>query len=115
VSFSITTRTQRPNDLLGYSVRPSPMRACRRRCIGTKSLIVTPRFHGVDDAGTTRRDRRSTRHDGRPRRFIGQLLDLAAATSRRIGDAPWPPHFRKTEGEARASRRRAQTCEDEQR
>src|SRR5208337_3372751 len=31
---------------------------------------------------------------------LEKLLELAAKDDAGLGDAPWPPHFRKTEGEA---------------
>ena len=67
-----------------------------------------------------RGDRRSARGHGCRGRFARTLLELAAKDEAAgLGDAPWPPHFRKMEGEAprvapsRAKLRREEGSADE--
>lgn len=58
-------------------------------------------LHGADDAGALRRaGDPHARMDDAPG-SLEKLLDLAARDEASgLGDAPWPPHFRKTAGEA---------------
>ena len=96
-----------------YSVRPLPdarvsapldwqevpgLRACR--------------LYRLHHAGALRRDRRSARGYGCSPGSLETLLELAAKDEADgLGDAPWPPHFRKMEGEApRVAPSRAKTA-----
>ena len=93
---------QGPDHLLGLFDPPAP----RRARLGAARLergrrLQSRRLHGGDDAGALRRAPRSPRRDGRRRRDLEKLLELAARDDAAgLGDAPWPPHFRKSEGEA---------------
>ena len=85
-----------------YSVRPLP-----------DARVSTPlHWHEVPDCEPAdftvltvpqalRGVRRSARRDGRRAGSLEKLLELAAKDEAAgLGDAPWPPHFRKMEGEA---------------
>ena len=113
--FSTTTRTPR-------IARPArrtpcdrcPTRACRHRCVGMKSPTCEPGgLHRVHRAAALRGDRRSACRDGRRARLTRSLLELAARDEAAgLGDAPWPPHFRKAKDEgARVAPSRAEAKE----
>ena len=87
-----------------YSVQGRPRRARvlparlgggRRRGAG--------RAAPADRARASARARRPIRHHRRSRGRLDGLLELAARDEREgLGDAPWPPHFRKQKGEPHA-------------
>ena len=102
-SFSITTRTRR-------TARPArrtrcarcPMRACRRRCSGTRCpTAIRPTSRCSRCRRASRRSAIRTRRWTTAAGSLEKLLELAARDEAAgLGDAPWPPHFRKMEGEA---------------
>ena len=84
-----------------YSVRPLPDARVSTPLDGTRCRLRPGRLHGAHGAGALRRARRSARGHGRRAGSLEKLLELAARDEASgLGDAPWPPHFRKTEGEA---------------
>ncbi len=101
-----------------YSVRPLPdARVSAPLRVGRGARLRSGRLHGADDAGALRGDAaiRTRAWTAAPGSLDG-LLELAARDEAAgLGDAPWPPHFRKMEGEAprvapsRAKRARAES------
>ena len=102
--FSTTTKTQR----IARHAPLIPSVRCRTRACPTPlQWSEVPdcdpaRFHGAYRARAVRRNRRSARAAWTHSRLAREsLLELAAKRrGRRPRDAPWPPHFRKMEGEA---------------
>jgi bifunctional non-homologous end joining protein LigD len=79
---------------------PRPMRACRRRCRGTRSTRRAGGLHPGDHAA--RFAEVGDRHAGIDAApcSLDALLELSARHERDgLGDAPWPPHYRKQAGE----------------
>jgi hypothetical protein len=65
-------------------------------------------FHAGDDAGAVRAIGDAHARDGRQPCSLDALLELSARHEREgLGDAPWPPHYRKQPGEPRACSRRS--------
>ena len=90
-----------------YSVRPLPdARVSAPLALGRGARLRAGRLHGADDAGALRRDRRSARAAWTRRAgSLEGLLELAARDEASgLGDAPWPPHFRKMDGRGAARR-----------
>ena len=101
-SSSTTTRTPRTAPSPAPTrCAPSPTRASRRRSRGTRSADCDPRdFTLRDDAGALRRDRRSARRHRRAAALArGAARAVGAHEREGLGDAPWPPHYRKQAGE----------------
>ena len=102
VSFSTTTKTPKiaPPAPLIPSAR-SPMRASPRPSTGTKWPIVNPPISPSSPV-PDRYAKLGDPHQNIDRSpgSLETLLELAAADEAAgLGDAPWPPHFRKMEGE----------------
>ena len=84
------------------------MRAAARRArlgaarLGRGRRLRPGRLHRRHDAGAVRRASATRTPAWTPRAGSArELLELAARDEAAgLGDAPWPPHFRKTEGEA---------------
>ena len=93
---------QGPHDLLRLLRAPAARRARLDAApLGRGPRLRAGRLHRADDARALRRDRRSARRHGRRAGSLDTLLELAARDEAAgLGDAPWPPHFRKMEGEA---------------
>ena len=92
-----------------YSVRPKPDARVSAPLTWDEIGACDPRdFTLRDDAGAVRRGRRSPRrHRRRGRARSTPLLELSERDEREgLGDAPWPPHYRKQAGEPSASRAR---------
>ena len=86
-----------------YSVRPLPdARVSAPLALGRGPRLRAGGLHGAHDADAVR-GRSAIRTRGWTMRAgsLEQLLELAARDEAAgLGDAPWPPHFRKMEGEA---------------
>ena len=90
-----------------YSVRPLPdARVSAPLTWDEVAGLRAGRLHGADDAGALRGDRRSARAAWTPPPgSLDALLELAARDEAAgLGDAPWPPHFRKMDGRGAARR-----------
>ena len=94
---------QGPHHLLGLLGAPAARRARLDAArLGRGAGLRAGRLHRADGAGALRRasairTRRWTQAPG----SLEALLELAARDEAAgLGDAPWPPHFRKMEGEA---------------
>ena len=100
---STTTRMRRtgpPALRIRYARFPTPV--SRRRFIGMRSLTVTrPTSRYSRSRSALRRSAIRTRIWTHAPGSLEKLLELAAKDEAAgLGDAPWPPHFRKMEGEA---------------
>ena len=98
-----------------YSVQADSRRArVGAARVGRGRRVRARRLHARDDAGALRGDRRSARgHGSTQPGSLDALLELSARQEAEgLGDAPWPPHYRKQAGEAprvAPSRRRTPT------
>ena len=104
------------NDLFGVF---GPAAAGRARLdaarVGRGARLRAGRLHRADDAEAFRRDRRSACGHGRRAGVArSNCWNSRRETKRQgLGDAPWPPHFRKMEGEApRVAPSRAKTVRE---
>ena len=110
---STTTRTRRTaRSPRAYSVRPTPdARVSAPLTWDEVDDVRARRLHAGDDAGALRGGRRSSRRRSTSTPCsLDALLELSARQEREgLGDAPWPPHYRKQPGEpprVQPSRRR---------
>ena len=79
--------------------------------LGRGRQLRAGRLHAGDDAGALRRGRRSARGDRRPRRLARRAARaVGAARAEGLGDAPWPPHYKKQRGEPPRCSRPGAAC-----
>ena len=103
---STTTRTRRiARSPRAYSVRPTAGRArVGAARVGRDRRLRARRLHAGDDAGAVRgRSAIGTPASTSMPCSLDALLELSARQEREgLGDAPWPPHYRKQAGRAAA-------------
>jgi hypothetical protein len=84
-----------------WSVRPTRTRACRCRSMERGRRVRSGGVHAGDRPVALRRARRRRGRHRRGRGIAGSAARaLGAARAAGLGDAPWPPHYKKQAGEA---------------